>query len=168
MIVSYSQIVGSQVLSIEEQSSIGRVSDIVLQKSDIKVKAVLLGTAVFFVTPRVVTFDDIVDFDSRAVVIQKEDDAVSLAEVVSIKQAIKAGMKGVRHKVYTKAGKLVGTVYDYTLDSTSGLIYSLYIRHLLSERIIPRTVICELNDKGFIIDDDFELVRNTAPYPEQA
>lgn len=168
MIVSYSQIVGSQILAIEEQASVGRIADIVLQKSDIKVKAVLLASAVFFVPPKVVTFDDIVDFDNRAVVVQKEDDVVPLKEVISIQQAIKAKMKGAKHKVYTKSGKFVGTVYDYTFDSQSGLLYSLFVKHLMTDRIIPRTVICELNEKGFIIDNDFELIRSTSAIPEQA
>lgn len=168
MIISYNQIVGSSVLAINEQASIGRIADIVLQKSDIKVRALLLHSPFFFVTPKAVTFDDIVDFDTKAVIVQDSDAVVSLNELVSIKQAIAAKMKGIRQKVYTKKGKLIGTVYDYTFESTSGLVYSLFVKHMLSDRIIPRTVICELNAKGFIIDDDFELIRNTATIPETA
>ena len=168
MIVSYSQTVHSALLAIEEQASIGRIADVVLQKTDLKVKGLILSVPFFFIKPRIVTFDDIIDFDKNAVVIQSAENAVPLAELVSIQQAINSGMRGVKHKVFTKQGKFVGNVYDYTFESSSGLIYSLYVKRLVTDRIIPRTVICELNEKGFIIDDDFELVRNASPYPEQA
>lgn len=168
MILSYSQIVGSDVLAIEDQASIGRVADLVLQKSDMKVKALLLHSRFFFVAPQAITFDDIVDFDTRAVIIQGEEDAVPLKELVSIQQALKAKMNGVKQKVYTKSGKFIGTVYDYTIESGSGLVYTLFVKHLVSDRIIPRSVICELSSKGYIIDDDFELVKSSVTVAEAA
>ena len=168
MIVSYSQIIGSNILCIDEQAALGKVADIVLQKSDMKIKALLLHSAFFFVPPKVVIFDDITDFDRKAVIVQKEDDIVPINELVSVKQTLKAKMHGVRQRVYTKSGKYLGTVYDYTIDSASGLIYSIYVKHLLSDRILPRTVIRELNQKGYIVDDDYELISSSAPVPESA
>ncbi len=166
MILSYSQIISNDVLSINEQKSVGKVSDIVLQKTDLKIKAALLQQNFFFLPQKLVSFNDIVDFDSNALVIRTEDSVTLLKDMIAAQKAIKADLCGVNQKVITKSGSFVGKVYDYTIESTSGMIYSLYIRKLFSEKIIPRSIILELNGNTFIIEDDYELVKNGGSLPE--
>lgn len=168
MIVSYSQIVGSQVLAINEQRTVGKIADLVLQKSDLKVKAALLHKSFFFNKQLVITYDDVVEYDKSALVIQSEDNIVDTSEVVSIIQAIKSKLTGTGQKVFTKSKKFVGTAYDYTIESSNGLIYSIYVKHMLSDRIISRSCIIELKDNCFIIEDDFELVKNGATASDTA
>lgn len=162
MIVSFSQVIGSDVLSVKEQKAVARVCDIVIQKTDLKIKAVLLSASLFSFAKKVITFDDISEFDTNAVVIQNEDDIVPLGEVVTVEQAIKSKLHGVGQKVMTKSKKMVGNVYDYTFDSESGLIYALHVRYLLTDRVINRASIIEISSNIFIIEDDFELVKNSA------
>ncbi len=166
MIVSYSQIIGSDVLSINEQKSVGKISDLVLQKSDLKVKAALLRQSFFYVPQKLVTYNDIIDFDNNAIVIQTEDNIVTLKEVIAVQKAIQASLCGINQKVMTKSGSLVGRVYDYTIDSTSGMIYSLYVHKLLLDKIIPRSIILELEKNIFLIEDDYELITNNNSVPE--
>ena len=168
MIVSYSQIVGSQVLAIKEQKTAGKVADLVLQKSDLKIKAALLYKPFFFSQQKIIAYDDIVEYDKNALIIQSENDIIPLGEVVSVEQAFKAKLAGSSYKVYTKSKKYVGSVYDYTLESDTGLIFAIYVKYMLSDRIISRSNIIEIKDHHFVIDDDFELVKNGANAMETA
>lgn len=168
MIISYSQIIDSNILAINEQKSVGTVSEVVLQKTDLKIKAVVTNSPLFFLPKRVLTFDDIIDFDQHAIVTQSEDNIVKLAEVVSIAKAIKAKCLGVGQKVITQSGTVVGKVYDFTIDSDSGLIYSLYVKRFLTDKIIPRSIILELKNNCYIIENDYELIKDGSPAPETA
>lgn len=168
MIVSYSQIVGSEILAINEQKTVGTVSEIALQKNDLKVKGFLLHSKYFFTTQKAITFNDIVEIGNSALVTQTTDNILPLKELVSIQKAIKAKLCGVNQRVVTKSGAIVGRVYDYTIESTTGMIYSLYIKHFFSDKIIPRSIILELKNNIYIIEDDYELIKNSATMPEVA
>lgn len=168
MIVSYSQIIGSEILAINEQKTVGKVSDIVIQKSDLKIKGLVLQSPFFFVAPKAIAFGDVLEIDNRAVVTQREDNILPLKELVSIEKAIKSKQCGLKQKIITKSGTDVGYVYDYTIESGTGLIYSLYVKKFLTEKIIPRSIILELKDNVYIIEDDYELIKNSATMPEVA
>ncbi len=168
MIVSYSQLIGNDILSIDEQKSAGRVADLVIQKTDLKIKAALVGKHFFWLPQKAVIFDDIVDINQSALVVQNSENIIRLKELLAIQKAIQSKCLGINQKVITKSGSAVGIVYDYTFDSTSGLLYSLHVKKFLTDKIIPRSIIVEYNNNIFIIDDDYELVKNTNTVPETA
>ncbi|OQB06259.1 MAG: PRC-barrel domain protein [bacterium ADurb.Bin212] len=168
MIVSYSQIIGSEILAINEQKTVGKVSDVVIQKNDLKIKGFLLHSPFFFVPPKAIAFGDILEIDNRAVVTQKDENILPLKELVSIEKSIKSKLCGVKQRVVTKSGTAVGVVYDYTIESSTGLIYSLYVKKFLTEKIIPRSIILELKENIYTIEDDYELIKNSATMPETA
>lgn len=160
MIINYSQIVGSQIVAMREQQAVGKVADLVLQKSDLKIKAVLLDKTFFFNPQKVVTFGDIIEYDKNALIIQNSDQIVNLEEVVTVAKAVKSKSYGVRQKVFTKSKKIVGYVYDYSIESSNGMLYNLYVKYLLADRLIARSSILEFTGNSFIIEDDYQLAKN--------
>lgn len=168
MIISYSQIVGKDILAIDEQKTVGKISDIVIQKNDLKIKGFVLHSSFFFNSPKAISFGDIVEVDQKAVVTQNQNNVLSLKELVSMDKAIKSKLYGLKQRVVTKSGKDIGYVYDYTIESSSGMIYSLYVKKYFSEKIIPRSIILEIKNNKYLIEDDYELIKNSATMPETA
>ena len=166
MIVRYSQIIKSPVLLYQEQAVFGFVFDVVIQKSDIAVKAIVVRDRGLFYKQKLVSFHEIVAIESDSVTVQKEESAVGADEAPSIALAIGAGMAGSRRMVVTKNGKRVGLAYDYTIESESGLITSIYVKSWFSDRIIGREAILSIEKRKIIIDDDYELVKNSAALAE--
>ncbi len=168
MIVSYNQIIGSSVLSVKEQKLCGKVAEVVLQKTDLKIKALILKKPYFLMREKAVSFSDILEFDKKIVVVNDEDSITDISELISVGEALKNRLKGRGQKTYTKSGKFIGIVYDYTIDSQSGLIYNLSVKNLLSDKLISRSSIIELKGSCFIIEDDYMLVKNVESVAETA
>lgn len=106
--------------------------------------------------------NDIVEFANNAVIINDEDNAVPIKESLRVADAIKDKMYGIGQIVYTKSGKLVGRVYDYTFHNETGIIEKFYVKGILSDRIISRTAIVKLEGKRMTIEDDFEVIKTPA------
>jgi len=168
MIVLYSQIKNSSLLSLDEQKNLGQVFDLVLQKSDMSIKGFLARTNSLLPTKKTVSKADIIEISNNAVVVRDDSALVDLDELPQIKQAIKSKLVGINQKVVTKSGKKIGNVYDYTIDSQSMLLTSIYIKSMFSDRIISRTAIISLEGKKITIDDDFEVIKNAQAVPEAA
>lgn len=168
MIVKYSQIVGAPLLSLDDQKKIGKVLDIVLQKSDISIKGLIVKTGLILPLKKIVSSADIIETTNSAIVVKDESVLLPEKELPQISEAIKKKMFGVSQKVVTKSGTRIGYVYDYTLESESMMLSSIYVKNMLSDRIISRSAISEIEGKKIIIDDDFEIIKNTEIIPETA
>lgn len=163
MIVKYTQIVHSPVYEIRAQQNLGNVLDLVIQKSDLSIKAAVVRTGPFFFSPKkVVGMTDIVEFSGNAVIVQDEDSAVPIKESIRIAEAIADRMYGVGQIVVTKSGKLIGRVYDYTFHNETGIIEKFYVKSLIHDRIISRTAVVKLDRKRMTIEDDFEMIKTPA------
>lgn len=170
MIVQYSQIVHSPVLELKNQTKLGTAQDLVIQKSDLSIKAVIIKSSLFNLTTRVATSADIVELNSGSVIVRDDDSLVSLSEAERVKEALADKMCGISQKVKTKSGKSIGKVYDYTLDSTTFALQKIYVKSILDERIISVSSIIKFEGKNIVVKDDFELITagGTAFQPETA
>ena len=168
MIVRYSQVVHSPIVEIRSQSLLGKVSEVVLQKSDFSVKAVLFKSSPLSLERRVVTETDILEITPQAVLVNDENSSESLSESPRVQQSLKTKSFGVGQKVVTKSKKRVGRVVDFTFDSQIMKIQNLYVKSMLSDRIIPSTVIEKVEGKTITISDDFEVSKAAQPAPKTA
>ena len=159
MIVRYSQVIHSPIVEIKTQTLLGKVLDIVLQKSDFSVKAVLVKPSILSLEKLVVTDADILEIVNNAVLVNDEDSASPLKDSPRVVQSIEAKAYGVNQKVVTKSGKVVGRVHDYTFDSQLLKVINLYVKSMISDRIIPATSIHKFEKGKVIIDDDYEVAK---------
>lgn len=167
MIVRYTQIIHSPVFELRAQQTLGRVLDIVIQKSDLSVKAVIVREGPFFFSAKKsVSMTDITEFSSSAVLVNDENSAVPIKESIRVAEAIRDNMFGIGQIVVTKSGKVVGRVYDYTFHNESGIIEKFYVKSMLSDRIISRTAVLKLDGKRMTIEDDFEVIKSADPLVE--
>lgn len=163
MIVKYSQIIHSPVLELKGQTRLGVASDLVIQKSDLSIKAVIVKYGLLNVNTRVATNTDIIELNSGSVIVRDDGSVVSLSEAERVREAISDKMYGIGQRVNTKSGKYIGRVYDYTLDNTTLSLHKLYVKSLLDERIISVSSIIKFEGKNIKVKDDFELITAAGP-----
>lgn len=163
MIVRYSQVIHSPVVEMKSQTNLGLAFDLVIQKSDLTIKAVIIKCGFFNLMTRVATASDIVELNSGSVILNDDNSITTLAEATRIREAIHDKMYGVGQSVKTKSGKMLGRVCDYTIDNATCAIQKLYVKSLLSDRIIPVSAILDFQGKRITVKDDFEIVAEPAP-----
>ncbi len=160
MITRYSQILNSPVVTLDEQQNLGIVSDIVLNKTDLTIKAFLIKTMPIIPLYKVISFSDVVEIASNAILVQNDKAISDMKDSIRVKEAIKSRTHGVRQRVYTKSKKFIGIVYDYTIHAETGKIMKFYLKTIFSERIIGTETVNEFVGKRIIIEDDFETISN--------
>jgi uncharacterized protein YrrD len=148
---------------MKSQTNLGIASDLVIQKSDLTVKAVIVKSGFFNLLTRVAAASDIVELNSGSVILNNDDSITTLSEATRIREAIHEKMHGVHQSVRTKSGKALGQVYDYTIDNATCAIQKLYIKSLLSDRIIPVSAIINFEGKRITVKDDFEVIAEPKP-----
>lgn len=163
MIIRYTQVIHSPVVELKSQTNLGIVSDLVIQKSDLTIKAVIVKNGLFHLQTRVASASDIVELNSGSVILNDDNSLTALSETTRIKEAINEKMHGIRQKVSTKSGKMLGHVYDYTIDNATSSIQKLYIKSLLTDRIIPVSAIIKFEGKKITVQDDFEMIIEPKP-----
>ena len=163
MIVKYSQIIHSPVVEMKSQSNLGVASDLVIQKSDLTVKAVVVKCGFFNLLTRVAAASDIVELNSGSVILNDDDSIITLSEATRIREAIHEKMHGIGQSVRTKSGKSLGQVYDYIIDNATCAIQKLYVKSLLTDRIIPVSAIINFEGKRITVKDDFEVIAEPKP-----
>jgi len=159
MIIRYSQVIHSPIIEIKTQSLLGKVLDIVLQKSDFSIKALLVKPSIFSFEKLVVTDADILEIVNNAVLVNDDNSISPLKDSPRVVQSIEAKAYGINQKVITKSGKVVGRVHDYTFDSQILKVINLYVKSLVSDRIIPSGSIQKFEKGKVIIDDDYEVAK---------
>lgn len=163
MIIKYSQIIHSPVLELRGQTRLGVATDLVIQKSDLIIKAVIVKNGLFNINTKVATNTDIVELNSGSVILRDDDSLVTLAYAERIREAIADKMYGIGQSVKTKSGKYIGKVYDYTIDNATCSIQKLFAKSLLDDRIISVSSITKFEGKNITVKDDFELITAAGP-----
>ena len=163
MIIKYSQVIHSPVVEMKSQTNLGVASDLVIQKSDLTVKAVIIRCGFLKSLTRVAAASDIVEINSGSVILNDDNSLTTVSEALRIKEAVQAKMHGVGQYVRTKSGKTLGRVHDYTIDNATTTIQKLYVKSFFSDRIIPVSAIISFEGQIITVKDDFELISNTDP-----
>jgi uncharacterized protein YrrD len=158
MLVPYSKIIGSNIIELKTQTLVGSASDIVFQKSNLSIEAILLKGGLFNGKTKAISAKDILEITSKsvAVLVNDADSVIELSEMIRVKEAYQRGFHGVGQKVVTKSGKEIGRVYDFLVTSEDLVVQKIYVKSLINERIIStENVISFENSKKIIIKDDF-------------
>ena len=163
MIIKYSQIIHSPVIELKDQTRLGFASDLVIQKSDLSVKGVIVRTGLFGVVKKAAAESDIVELNRAAVILNDDNSLVNISELERIKESLREKLCGINQSVRTKSGKMIGRVYDYAIDNSTNAIQKFYVKSLFSDRIIPVSAVTEIKGKHIIIRDDFEIATALEP-----
>jgi len=93
------------------------------------------------------------------VIIDDEEDIDDLDNLTRLNRLYKEHYYGIGQKVVTKSGLYLGKVFDLLMDSDTFLIKKIYVKRLLTERLIFVSNIIAYNKNTFVVKEDFESAR---------
>lgn len=159
MIIPYTKLVGVSVFELKTQTKVGYVLDLIIKKSDISIYGLVVKTSMLpFAKMKVIAETDIVEVGNDGVIIQENDSISDFDDAVRLKEAYHHKLHGIHQHVRSKSGKNLGKVFDYLVRATDLSITKIYVKSLVSERIIPTSAITDIKGKQITVNNDYDLV----------
>jgi sporulation protein YlmC with PRC-barrel domain len=163
MIVRYSSLIGGLVAELRDQTKVGKISEIIIDKDKLAIAAfVLEGSFWTFSRNKIVTAIDVVYTLKDGAIINDIDSIIDAKESVSISKLIDQKCYGVGQKVITCNGEGLGNVYDFLINTEDLSITKFYIKHFLRDRIITVNRIVNMDGRVITIKDSSKMVRTQA------
>jgi uncharacterized protein YrrD len=154
MLLELSKTKNLPVGALNEQKAVGLVEMPVVFADDAKVIGFLVKMKGVFQGKKVVSFSDVVDLDTKGLVINSADSLLAVDEILRIKDILKSGFKLVGLPARTKNKKYIGRISDVVIETTSGDIIRLYVQSLFDQRIFERSMIHDITSKEVILTFD--------------
>lgn len=167
-LVLLSSLIGIPVASLKENQKIGNVKDVLIDLETGKIIGLTVGQNWWDLIsllnqPKYIPFDDIIDFDKHALIVNSDEVVVKISEVVKAKKIYDQGFQLIGLSVVTQSKKRLGRVVDIAISMTHAVVVSIYVRTFLSEKIIPQNKIVRIERKKIIVEDEVLIEPVTIP-----
>lgn len=158
MLLVGSKMLGMPVLSLHVGGIIANTKEAVIDPEDLRIIAYTLDGPLVKKDPEVGNIlgaDDIREVSDAGFIVDSTDRFVERGDVVHFDEVMDLRFNLVGLKVVTQDGKKIGKVSDYTLDSSTFMIYQLIVqRPFMSSLIDPELTI---NRSQIVEIDDFKV-----------
>lgn len=134
------------------------MSGIVFDSDDGRVLGFLVKQGIFS-KPKALSFTDVTAIDHSVVVTRHPENILPVDEVVRLKHALDQKKPILGQKVITESNINLGKIEDIVLNTDSGQITKLYVRHMLEDRVIGADKIVKVTRENVIVKDDAALGR---------
>ena len=169
MLVIGSGMVGKQVLSLHVGGAVAQTTSAVIDPENLKVIAYTVDGPAIKNDPEVgdiLVTDDVREVSNDGFIIDSTDILATEEDVVRIKEIMSLNFDLIGLRVVTRDGRKIGKVIDYTLDSSSFMVYQLIVQRSVSwlslndpTLTINRSQIIEIDDYKVTIKHDKEEVK---------
>lgn len=153
-----SKVASMPVLSLHVGGPIAEIREAVIDPEDLKVIAYTLDGAIIKNDPEVgniLDTQDIREISNSGLIVDSADRFTTREDVIRFDKVMDLGFHLVGLKVVTTDGKKLGKIVDYTLDSSTFMIYQLIIqRPFMSSLMDPELTI---NRSQIVEVDDFKV-----------
>lgn len=158
MLLVGSKMQGMPVVSLHVGGIIANTKEAVIDPEDLRIIAYTLEGSLIKKDPEVgniLSVDDIREVSEAGFIVDSTDRFVERGDVVHFDEVMDLRFNLVGLKVVTQDGKKIGKVADYTLDSSTFMIYQLIVqRPFMSSLIDPELTI---NRSQIVEIDDFKV-----------
>ena len=158
MLLIGSKMIGMPVLSLHVGGAIASTNEAIIDPEDLRVIAYGLEGPIIKNDPEVgdiLSVDDVREVSATGLIVDSADRFVTREDVIHLDEVMDLGFKLVGLKVVTQDGKKIGKISDYTLDSSTFMIYQLIVqRPFMSSLIDPELTI---NRSQIVEIDDFKV-----------
>jgi uncharacterized protein YrrD len=158
MLLQAKQLIGLPVGASDTQSREGTVKGLVFDADDGRVLGFLIKQGIFG-KPKALAFTDVTAIDHTVVVTRDPENVLPVDEIVRLKHAVDEKKPILGQKVTTESGINLGKIEDVVVNTTSGQITKLYVRHMLEDRVIGADKIVKITRDQVIVKDDAALGR---------
>ena len=158
MLLIGSKVANMPVLSLHVGGPIAEIREAVIDPEDLKVIAYTLDGPIIRNDPEVgniLDTQDVREISGSGLIVDSADRFTTREDVVRFDKVMDLGFRLVGLKVVTTDGKKLGKIIDYTLDSSTFMIYQLIIqRPFMSSLMDPELTI---NRSQIVEVDDFKV-----------
>ncbi|MBR3377956.1 PRC-barrel domain-containing protein [Candidatus Saccharibacteria bacterium] len=158
MLLVGSKMLGMPVVSLHVGGIIANTKEAVIDPEDLRIIAYTLDGPLVKKDPEVgdiLSSDDVREVSDAGFIVDSTDRFVERGDVVHFDEVMDLRFNLVGLKVVTQDGKKIGKVSDYTLDSSTFMIYQLIVqRPFMSSLIDPELTI---NRSQIVEIDDFKV-----------
>ena len=168
MLVTSSKLIGTPILSMQASSSIGNVSELVVDPESLKIVAFIITGPLADKRANVLDVKSVREYSSFGMVIDSIDELVQKEDILKISNIIDLNFNLINLKVESKKGSKLGHVSDYTVTSEDFTLQQLIVRRPLiksfadPELTIRRKEIVEVTDYKIIVKDEEKTIRKKA------
>ena len=168
MLVTSSKLIGTPILSMQASSSIGNVSELVVDPESLKIVAFIITGPLADKRANVLDVKSVREYSSLGMVIDSIDELVQKEDIIKISDIIDLNFNLIDLKVESKKGSKLGHISDFTVTSEDFTLQQIIVRRPLfksltdSELTIPRKEIIEVTDYKIIVKDEEKTIRKKA------
>lgn len=171
MLVTNSQLIGAPVLSIQTGSTIGTVSEPIIDPDTLKIIALKLSGPLIRDT-NILDIKSIREYSNLGMVIDDIDELVAPEDIIKISKIIALNFNLIGLKVETKKQSKLGKIIDYTLTPNDFVIQQIIVRRPIMKALIDpeltisRKEIVEVTDYKVIIKDEEKTLKSRAEHED--
>ena len=159
------------VMSLQTGAEIAATGEFVIDPRQLKVVAFYCNGPRLDVNPAILNVSDIREIGNLGIIVDSADVLMSPQDLVRLKEVLEYRFTFDGKSVITESGEKLGTVTNFTLDSTTLFIVKLHVRPGMwqawktTELIIDRSQIVHVTDDEVVVKDaaDKNNVRAKAP-----
>lgn len=179
MLLLGSKMIGMPVLSLHVGGMIAQTREAVVDPEDLKIVAYTLEGPLIKNDPEVgniLDINDVREMSETGLIVDSSDRFTTRDDVIRFDKIMSLGFNLIGLKVVTPDGKKLGKVIDYTVDTSTFMVYQLIIqRPFMSSLIDPeltinRSQIVEIDDYKVTIKHDktqIKVPKATEKEPEE-
>ena len=154
MLLAYSDLLNSPVAAADLGERIGSVVDVIAEASSHRVVALSIRTGGWFGATKLLSPDDVIEYDPHALIIPTTDALVAPAEIVRAHDIGTRHDQVLKRAVVTERGETLGSVVNFVIDTDTAGIVRYFVKGLLGpERIIPTTSILRVTNTAFVVSN---------------
>lgn len=155
MFIEATKIIGLPIASIEEESKVGEILQLVIDPQNGALLGFLVRSGRIFTQTKALSVVDIREWDPNGIVIKSINHIVAIDEIIRIKKIVDQKIIVLGLKAQTESGKNLGVIDNLLIDTETLTIAKYYTKNILTsdERVFPANSVVKI-DKTVIFQDD--------------
>ena len=147
------------IMSLQTGAQIAQTGEFVIDPRQLKIVAFYCEGPRLDVSPAILNVSDIREIGSLGIIVDSADVLMSPEDLVRLKEVLDYHFNLMNKQVITESGQKLGTVNDYTLDSTTLYVVKLHVRPSIwqawktTELMIDRQQIVQVTDDEVVVKD---------------
>ncbi len=173
MLLSRQELLNQTILSLQLGGPLGSIKQVIVDPKNLTIVALELENGFFHKERSFILTDSIREHHKIGIVVDSADEIVGYSDVIKLEKILDRDFNLLNLKVYTKSGKSIGEVVDFTTIYGLFMIYQIYVKRngwknlLDNELIIDRNMIIDVTDTKIIIEDEFEKIKESNRFEAQ-
>jgi len=165
MLIPISHLLGKPVKSLDSESNIGLVENILIDPENGKLLAFLVRTGFIFIKIKLLSPTDIAGLTPDFLVVHDSDSLILPEEIIKAKKVLDQKIFVLGSMVKTKRGKILGKCSDLWIESATNEVVKFYVKStplagpLAEDRIIPIEKVIRITRSQIVVKDDVVKVK---------